>query len=65
MAFDIQTAVSGVDIKNGTSVVSTTFTGTYSTLNTSVINNPTIDDIKEKYDDRFDDPRYYTGDTRD
>lgn len=65
MAFDIQAAVSGVDVKNGTSVVSTTFTGTYSTLNTSVINNPTIDDIKEKYDDRFDDPRYYTGDTRD
>jgi len=63
MANDIVIAVSGEAIKNGTAVVSTTPTGRYSTLNTSVLNTPVIADIQAKYDDRFDDPRYYTGDT--
>lgn len=63
MANDIQAAVSGVVVKNGTVVVSTTFTGEYSTIDTYVKNIPTIADIENKYDDRFDDPRYYSGDT--
>jgi hypothetical protein len=60
MANDIQAAVSGVVVKNGTVVVGTTFTGEYSTLDTVVKNNPTISDIENKYDNRFDDITYYT-----
>lgn len=62
MANDIQAAVSGVVVKNGTSLVSCTRTGEYSTINTYVQNSPTIADIENKYDGRFDDPRYYSGD---
>lgn len=58
MAFDIQAAISGVDVKNGTIVVGATFTGAYATLNTSVTNSPTINSIQEKYDNKFDDPTY-------
>lgn len=60
MANDIQAAVSGVVVKNGTVVVSTTVTGEYSTLDTVVKNSPTISDIENKYDNRFDDITYYT-----
>lgn len=63
MANDIQLAVSGVVIKNGTSVVTCSRTGEYSVLNTYVNNKPTISDIQDKYDGRFDEPRYYTGDS--
>lgn len=62
MANDIQTAVSGVAIKNGTAVVTTTFTGEYSKLDTYAKNTPIITDIESKYDNKFDDPRYYYGD---
>lgn len=62
MANDIQLAVSGV-IKNGTSVVTCSRTGEYSVLNTYVKNKPTISDIEAKYDSRFDEPRYYSGDS--
>lgn len=61
MAYDIQAAISGVVVKNGTVVVSTTFTGEYSTIDTYVKNTPTISDIQSKYDERFDDPSYYYG----
>lgn len=61
MANDIQAAVSGNPVKNGTTVVTTTFTGEYSTLNTYVKNTPTITNIQSKYTDRFDDPSYYYG----
>lgn len=53
MANDIQAAVSGNPVKNGTTVVTTTFTGEYSTLNTYVKNTPTIAAIEAKYDNRF------------
>lgn len=62
MANDIQAAVSGVVVKNGTTVVSCTPTGEYSTIDTDVLNTPTIADIEAKYDSRFDEPRYYSGD---
>lgn len=61
MANDIQAAVSGVVVKNGTIVVSTLTTGEYSTINTYVKNTPTITAIENKYDNRFDDPSYYYG----
>jgi len=63
MANDIQAAVSGVAVKNGTTIVSCTRTGEYSVINTYVKNTPSITDIEAKYDSRFDDPRYYSGDT--
>lgn len=63
MANDIQAAVSGVVVKNGTAIVSCTRTGEYSTIDTYVLNTPTIADIEAKYDGRFDEPRYYTGDS--
>jgi hypothetical protein len=62
MAIDIQNAVSGQVIKNGTALVSCTRTGEYSTIETYVKNTPTISDIESKYDARFDEPRYYSGD---
>lgn len=60
MATDIQAAKSANPVKNGTAVVTTTFTGKYSTLDTYVLNTPTIASIESKYDNRFDDITYYT-----
>lgn len=61
MANDIEKIISANPIKNGTTIVSTTFTGVYSKLDTYVKNTPVITDIENKYDDRFDDPSYYYG----
>jgi hypothetical protein len=61
MANDINKAISANPLKNGTSLVSCTMTGEYSVLDTYVKNTPTITDIENKYDDRFDDPSYYYG----
>jgi hypothetical protein len=64
MANDIQKSVSANNIKNGTTVVSTCArNGNYQTLDTYVSNKPTIADIESKYDGRFDEPRYYSGDS--
>ena len=59
MANDIQKCVAENEIKNGTVVVSCTFTGEYATIDTYVTNTPTISDIESKYDNRFDDVGYY------
>lgn len=61
MANDITKAISANDIKNGTTLVSCTFTGEYSVLDTYVKNTPTLATIESKYDNRFDDPSYYYG----
>jgi hypothetical protein len=53
MANDINKAISANQIKNGTTVVTTTVTGEYSTIDTYVKNTPTINDIEAKYDNRF------------
>lgn len=63
MANDIQAAINNNAIKNGTLVASCTKTGKYSVTNTYAKNIPTITDIQSKFDDRFDDPRYYSGDS--
>lgn len=63
MANDIQLIKAGQPIKHGTVITTTTRTGTYSKLDTSVYNYPVIGDIEDKYDARFDRPRYYTGDS--
>jgi hypothetical protein len=52
-----------VVVKNGTTIVSCTRTGEYSTIDTYVKNTPTITDIQSKYDSRFYEPRYYSGDS--
>lgn len=59
MANDIQVARSAV-IKNGTAVVYADKLGNTKTLDTYVSNKPAIADIEAKYDERFDDPTYYT-----
>lgn len=61
MTNDINKAISTNPIKNGTVIVSCLRTGEYSTLETYVKNVPTISDIENKYDNRFDDPSYYYG----
>lgn len=65
MAIDITVAISGVDINDNRAVCSTLPTGETAKLlvrpNYPV--NLTIENIEEKFTDRFDDPRYYTGDT--
>lgn len=61
MANDIEKIISANEIKNGTTITTTTFTGYYSKLDTYVKNTPIITDIENKYDDRFDDPSYYYG----
>lgn len=53
MANDINKAISANQIKNGTTVVTTTVTGEYSTIDTYTKNTPTINDIQDKYDNRF------------
>jgi hypothetical protein len=65
MANDIIKSINGNDIKNGTALVGCLPTGSQENLklNDYVVNTPTISDIQSKYDEKFDDPRYYTGDT--
>ena len=63
MANDIVKAKSANAIKNGSALVSVNKSGTSETENTYVKNTPALSDIQAKYDTRFDDPRYYTGDT--
>jgi hypothetical protein len=61
MANDISKSISANLIKNGTAILSCTFTGEYSTLETYVKNTPSIETIQAKYTDRYDDPSYYFG----
>jgi hypothetical protein len=64
---DIFMLDSGNPIKNGTRLVFTggksTFALMFKTLNDDVSNEPNINLIDDKYENRLDDPRYYTGDT--
>ena len=53
MANDISEVISANPIKNGSVVTSSTVTGRYLTYNRFVNNNPSINDIENKYDDRF------------
>jgi len=62
MSNDINLAVSGNLIKNGTVIVSCSPLGIYSSISDDVLNTPTIENIENKYNNRFDDSRYYTGD---
>ena len=63
MANDIQKSISGNNIKNGTLVIQCKVTGATNNdfNNTNVSNLPSITDIQDKYDDRFDNPSYYYG----
>lgn len=50
---DIQAAISGNPVKNGTLITSTTFTGEYSNSDTYVQQYPTISTIHAKYGYKF------------
>jgi hypothetical protein len=69
MEEDIFLLDSGNPIKNGTRVVSTgglgSFSSMFKTLDSDVSNKPTIGEIENKYKDRLNQTRYYTGDTED
>lgn len=61
MSNDISLANSGELIKHGTLVVAISpFNNSFQANNNSVKNTPTINEIENKYDDRFDDISYYT-----
>jgi hypothetical protein len=65
MANDIMTAISGVAINDKRAVCSTLPTGESAKLLVRA-NYPvdlTIENIQSKFDARFDDPRYYAGDS--
>jgi len=64
MANDIERIDTGAVIKNGTLVLGGLPTGPQANMknNDKVSNKPAIADIQAKYDARFDEPRYYTGD---
>jgi len=74
MADDIKLSLSTKPIKNGTMLASCSSTGKYSYLSKQIndpnnskifedhVNNlPSFDEIKDKYDLRFDNPSYYHG----
>lgn len=65
MANDITVAISGVEINNKRAICSTLPTGETAKLmvrpNYPV--NLTIANIESKFDNRFDEPRYYSGDS--
>lgn len=65
MATDITTAISGVAINNKRAICSTLPTGETAKLlvRANFPVNLTIENIENLYDNRFDDPRYYTGDS--
>ncbi len=61
---NIQEAISSNLIKNGTILVGTgRISPTFLTINTHVNNDPNVGVLATKFDTRFDDPRYYAGDT--
>ncbi len=61
MANDITLAIAENPIKNGTLVSGCTVTGFFNIENSYVSNKPTLSEIQDKYDNRFDDPSYYYG----
>lgn len=61
MANDIMLAINDQPIKNGTMIHSCNMYGTIVKQDTYVRYKPTIIDIQNKYDLRFDDPSYYYG----
>ena len=50
---DVEKSIDGNPIKNGSIIVSATFTGSYSVNNNSVKNTPVLTDIDDKYGYRF------------
>lgn len=63
MANDIILAKTGIKINNGSTVISCSPAGEYGVIDTDALNSPFLENIESKYDDRFDDPRYYSGDS--
>lgn len=63
MANDIALANSGNPIQHGTAIIYADKLGNIKSNTVYTYNKPVIAEIESKYDNRFDDPRYYTGDT--
>lgn len=60
MAYDIYLANSSNAINNGSSIVYADKLGNTKILTDHALNTPSIAEIQDKYDDRFDDIAYYT-----
>lgn len=65
MAKDVTVSISGVAINNKRAVCSTLPTGQTAKrlVRPNLPANLTIENVENKFDNRFDDPRYYSGDT--
>lgn len=63
MANDIALANSGNPIQHGSAIVYTNQLGNSQINTTYTYTKPVIADIEAKYTDKFDDVRYYTGDS--
>jgi hypothetical protein len=63
MANDIALANSGNPIQHGSAIVYTNQLGSSQINTTYIYAKPVITDIEDKYTDKFDDVRYYTGDS--
>ncbi len=61
MANDIALIIGANPINNGTVIVTTSVKGVYSSNEDHVSNLPSIAQIQDKYQYRFDDPSYYYG----
>lgn len=61
MANDIAKAVSSKDINNGNLINYCSKTGIIKYNDAYTKHTPTLNDIENKYDNRFDDPSYYYG----
>lgn len=48
-------------IKRGSGIIRVSVTGLYTTMDTPYKTTPVLEDIENKYDNRFDDPSYYYG----
>lgn len=64
---DVTKAIVGNDIHNGSTVVNTggSASRSYSVLDDDALTVPTTGTINTKIDNRFDDVRFYSGDTAD
>ena len=59
---DVATNIKGTTEKNGTIVIAVDKVGNYQTIDATVNDANDVANLNTKYAERWDDPRYYTGD---
>lgn len=63
MADVAHNAISGAAVHNGSCVVKKTRLGDTQAITDRAVTYPSVTDIETKYSGRWDNPRYYEGDT--